>query len=234
MSLDLQRQFSSLSTPLIADACIKLALGLRMAPANLVPIPAHAKIAGRALPAQHTGSVDVFLEAYEFARPGDVLVVDNGGRLDEACAGDLTILEARGAGLAGVVVWGLIRDTPELRQIGFPIFAYGTLPAGPRRLDPLPPDRLVSCQFGDCRVSRDDSVFADSDGAVFVGLGDVDRVFEAAHEIAKKERLQADAIRSGKSLRSQLRFQEYLAKRKDDPTYSLRKHLRVIGGAIEE
>jgi regulator of RNase E activity RraA len=36
-------------------------------------------------PAQHVGSVDIFLEALEGAAPGEVLVVDNGGRLDEAC-----------------------------------------------------------------------------------------------------------------------------------------------------
>jgi regulator of RNase E activity RraA len=36
-------------------------------------------------PAQHAGSVDVFLEAFGTAAPGDVLVVDNGGRLDESC-----------------------------------------------------------------------------------------------------------------------------------------------------
>jgi regulator of RNase E activity RraA len=40
-----------------------------------------------------------------------VLVVDNGGRLDEACAGDLVALEAQAAGLEGLVIWGLHRDT---------------------------------------------------------------------------------------------------------------------------
>src|SRR2546430_7564560 len=30
------------------------------------------------------GSVDIFLEALEKAAPGDVLVVDNGGRVDES------------------------------------------------------------------------------------------------------------------------------------------------------
>ena len=59
------------------------------------------------LPARHAGSVDVFLEAFDRAAPGDVLVADNGGRLDEACIGDLIALEAQTAGLAGMVVWGL-------------------------------------------------------------------------------------------------------------------------------
>jgi 4-hydroxy-4-methyl-2-oxoglutarate aldolase len=38
---------------------------------------------------QHVGSVHIFLEALADASPGDVLVVDNAGRLDEACVGDL-------------------------------------------------------------------------------------------------------------------------------------------------
>jgi DNA-binding beta-propeller fold protein YncE len=36
------------------------------------------------------------------AAPGDVLVVDNGGRLDEACVGDLVALEAQAAGVEGM------------------------------------------------------------------------------------------------------------------------------------
>jgi hypothetical protein len=35
-------------------------------------------------------------------------------------------------------------------------------------------------------------------------------------------------------LREQLQFEEYLAKRAADNTYTFRQHLRSIGGAIEE
>jgi hypothetical protein len=38
------------------------------------------------LPVRHYGSVDVFLEAFGRAQAGDVPVIDNGGRSDEACA----------------------------------------------------------------------------------------------------------------------------------------------------
>jgi len=45
-------------------------------------------IAGRVLPVRHYGSVDVFLEAMGMAQPGDILVIDKGGRMDEGCIGD--------------------------------------------------------------------------------------------------------------------------------------------------
>lgn len=58
-----------------------------------------SRLAGRVCPARHAGSVDAFLEAFQTAAPGDVLVADNGGRLEEACVGDLVALEAQAAGL---------------------------------------------------------------------------------------------------------------------------------------
>src|SRR4029079_13044756 len=140
--------FSELSTPLIADGCLRRGVSLRLAPPGITAVAAGAKIAGRALPARHYGSVDVFLEAFGAADPGDVLVVDNGGRTDEACVGDLTVLEAQAAGVAGLVVVGLHRDAPELVEIAVPVFSYGTTPIGPLRLDPQEPDALESARVG--------------------------------------------------------------------------------------
>ena len=95
--------FSELSTPLISDACLRLNLPIRFAPVGIGPLHENNHIAGRVLPARHYGSVDVFLEAMGSAQPGDVLVIDNQGRMDEGCIGDLTALEAQACGLAGIV-----------------------------------------------------------------------------------------------------------------------------------
>ena len=191
--------FADLPTPLVADACVRCGVPLRAADSGIRAVVAGQRIAGRVLPVRHYGSVDVFLEAFGRAEAGDVLVIDNGGRLDEACVGDLAVLEARAAGVAGLVVWGLHRDTPELAAIGLPVFSYGSYPAGPVRLDEREPEALVT-----------------------------------AHQIWQTERDQARWIREGQTLRQQTAFDDYLARRATDPSYTFRQHLRRIGGAIEE
>jgi len=231
---ELARAFRDLSTPLIADACVRLGLGLRIAPPGLSSVIPGCRAAGRVVPARHYGSVDVFLEAMENARRGDVLVIDNGGRRDEGCVGDLTALEARASGLAGIVVWGCHRDTAELVSIGFPVFTLGTCPAGPVRLDPRQEAALKSARVGSLEAGGDDVVLADDDGVVFVAGGRAADVSNTAREIRETERRQATDIARGKTLREQLRFREFLAKRENDPSYTFRKHLRGLGGAIEE
>lgn len=230
----LSRDFAQLSTPLIADAALRLNISFRISPPGIRPIMPNQRLIGPALPARHSGSVDVFLEAMQGAQRGDVLVIDNGGRLDEACIGDLTALEAEHCGLAGIIVWGAHRDTPELRQIGLPIFSYGSCPAGPLRLDPRDSLALRSACFGDFVVGPRDMVFGDDDGCLFVPVQHVDDLFSVAREIWQRERRQAQEIKNGRSLREQLNFAQYLEKRAANPSYTFRDHLRKISGAIEE
>jgi len=230
----LSRTFAELSTPLVADAAVRLKIPFRISPPGIRSVMPNQYLAGHALPVRHFGSVDVFLEAMQNAEVGDVLVIDNDGRLDEGCIGDLTALEAEHCGLAGIVVWGAHRDTPELRQIPLPIFSYGTCPSGPQRLDARDSSALRSARFDKFLVEPTDVVFADDDGCLFVVSERVDELLGVAGEIRQRERRQADAIKGGQSLREQLNFAEYLKKRAADPGYTFREHLRKISGAIEE
>lgn len=231
---ELLEQFEGLSTPLIADACLRLKVPLRLAPPGVKTWLENPHIAGNALPARHYGSVDIFLEALSLANPGDVLVVDNQGRLAEACIGDLIALEARSQGLAAIFVWGAHRDTDELLQIGLPIFSYAAFPAGPRRLDLREPEALISARIGDFWVTQADVFLGDSDGVIFVSGAQVEDVLQEALSIWKKERQQAQAVRTGTTLREQLHFEQYLQRRGVEPGYSFRQHLRNLGRAIEE
>jgi regulator of RNase E activity RraA len=185
-------------------------------------------------PARHAGSVDVFLEAFETATAGDVLVVDNAGRLDEACVGDLVALEAQGAGLSGIVIWGLHRDTADIRAIGLPVFSLGAIPTGPLSVDARPPHALESAAVGDWTVTREDLCFGDEDGVLFIPAALAGEVLTLAETIRDTERHQAERIRAGVSLRRQVHFSGYLAERERTPSLSFRDHLRSVGGAIEE
>lgn len=231
---DLSKQFAELSTPLIADACVRQHCAVRIASPGIRPLLPGTMLAGRVLPARHYGSVDVFLEAMNRAKPGDVLVVDNGERPDEGCVGDLIALEAVASSLAGMVLWGFHRDTAELIRIGLPLFSYGVCPAGPLRVDQPEPDALSRARFGEFFVTGQDVVFADDDGAIFVSLQDAAEILATALELRDIERRQADLLHGGTTLRQQLSFDEYLRKRAADPSVTFRDHLRQIGGAIEE
>lgn len=228
---DLQKRFASLTTAHVADACLRAGLPVRTV--SLRPVTP-GKVAGRVLPARHVGSVDIFLEAFESADDGDVLVVDNGGRRDEACVGDLVALEAQAAGIAGLVVWGLHRDTVDIQATGMPVFSLGAMPTGPLRLDPLPDDALRAATVGEFTVTRADVVLGDEDGVVFIPADRADELLDLADSIHATERRQAELIHAGTSLREQVRFDVYLAERKKRPSLTFREHLRGVGGAIEE
>lgn len=232
-AVELQRTYLDLTTPHVADACMRLGIPVRCAPAGMRPLWEGLHLVGRARPARHAGSVDVFLEAVEKAEPGDVLVVDNGGRRDEACVGDLVTLEVSRAGLAGIIIWGLHRDTAELRTIRLPVFSEGVLPVGPQRLDAQDVEALVSARVGDHIVTDDDVVLGDDDGVLFLPRARAADIAESARGIRDTERLQAARMAKGTTFRSQARFADFLATRESDGT-TFREHLRSIGGAIEE
>jgi regulator of RNase E activity RraA len=229
---ELRRRFATLTTAHLADACMRARVPLRCA--SLRAVLPGSRMAGGVAPARHVGSVDIYLEVLERTGPGHVLVVDNDGRLDEACVGDLVALEAQAAGLEGIVIWGLHRDTADLMAIGLPVFSLGPIPAGPQRLDARPLDALDCAAVDACQVSGADLVLGDEDGVLFVEAARADELFTIAEAIRDTERHQAEQIRAGVSLRSQLRFDRYLARRQQEPALTFRDHLRAIGGAIEE
>jgi regulator of RNase E activity RraA len=234
MNADDAARLVSLTTAHLADACIRIDVPVRCAPAGTRALAAGTRIAGRVLPARHAGSVDVFLEAFEHAREGDVLVVDNGGRTDHACVGDLVAAEARAAGVAGLLVWGLHRDTADILAIGLPVFSLGTIPTGPLELEPRDSQALTSARVGEHTVSTGDVVVADDDGAIFLPDDRVAEILDVAEGIRDAERRQAARIPGGETLRQQVEFTSFLENRKRNASLTFREHLRTVGGAIEE
>jgi len=96
---ELRDRFSTLTTPVWSPTPV-LRLGLRHAPPTARDAPSglwQTDRWPRPSPVRHLGSVDAFLSTLEGANTGDVLTIDNEGRRDEACIGDLIALEAAAA-----------------------------------------------------------------------------------------------------------------------------------------
>ena len=230
---ELTARFATLTTAHLADGCLRAGVEVRCAPAGTHAVVAGWRLIGRVLPTRHVGSVDVFLEAIGLATPGDVLVVDNAGRLDESCVGDLVTLEAREAGLGGIVMWGLNRDSVDIARIGLPVFSLGSIPTGPLFAAERAPEALSSASVGDWTVSNADIVAADEDGVLFFAADRADEIVANAETIRDTERRQAERIAAGDSLRGQVRFDAFLAARALNPALTFREHLRAVGGEIE-
>lgn len=226
-------RFANLTTAHLTDACARAGVPVRCAPSTLQAVVPGMRAFGRALPARHVGSVDVFLEAINAAKPGDVLVADNAGRLDHACIGDLLALEARAGALSGIVIWGLHRDSVELADIGIPVFSLGSTPTGPLGAGARPGDALESATVGEWTITAADVVAADEDGVMFLPDDRVDELLAIAEGIRDTERAQADRIRAGHSLREQVQFDRFLEARESNPALTFREHLRAVGGEIE-
>ena len=78
--------------------------------------------------------------------------------------------------MAALVVWGLHRDTPEMVEIGLPVFSYGSYAPGPNRLEDREPEALTTARFGSRLVSREEVVLGDDDGVLFIAERRVDEV----------------------------------------------------------
>lgn len=118
--------------------------------------------------------------AMTLAKPGDVLVID--GKGDQTCAlmGAIMINGCKQLGLAGVVIDGAVRDSTELRALGFPVFCVGTNPNGPTKAVSGRINHPISA--GGVTVHAGDLVVGDADGVVVIARETAAGLFERAEK----------------------------------------------------
>lgn len=130
--------------------------------------------------------------------PGWVLVCDAHGYEDQAIWGGLMTRSAHDKGLAGLVIDGAVRDSAEIVEMGFNVFARAVVPCGPHKGFGGVIDAPVAC--GGVVVRPGDLVIGDADGVTVVPFEKVDETLEKAEAILAKEARALASLAEGGSL----------------------------------
>lgn len=184
---DLLARFSGVATAHLSDNMGRL-IG---AGPQLRPMHQGGHMAGTALTVKvRPGDNLMVHKAIDTAEPGDVIVVDAGGDTTQAIIGELMMRRAQQRGVAGLVIFGAIRDLGTIRADRFPVYAAGVTHRGPYKDGPG--EINVPVVIGSMVVQPGDVVVGDEDGVVAVPLQQARSLLElAAQHKAREDVLMA-------------------------------------------
>jgi regulator of RNase E activity RraA len=168
---------------------------------GLHPYHRPAPLAGTAVTVRTRGGDNVtMLRAFEFCRPGDVMVIDAGGDVTNAVIGGILSFYASTIGVKGVVIDGAIRDVAEIRERDFPVYARGVNHRGPYKDGPG--EINVPVSIGGMVVNPGDIVVGDQDGLLAFAQTEAVVLIERAKAQMLKEAQTMQAMREGRWDRS--------------------------------
>jgi RraA family protein len=159
--------------------------------------PGKQTMAGTAVTARSRGGDNLtYLRALEFCRPGDVLVIDAGGDLNNAVVGGILSFYAAHVGVAGVVIDGAVRDVAEIRERDFPVYARGVTHRGPYKDGPG--EINVPISVGGMVVNPGDVVVGDQDGLLAIPQQGIEELIEKALAHLQAEAKTIRAMKEGR------------------------------------
>lgn len=193
--------YEGLETPNVSDALDRLGLEgqcLGIAPLGFYDRPVvgpafTVKCGPVGLP---PGGMSSYLDQVS---PGEIVVIDNAGRLDCSTWGDLITQYALVHGFAATVIDGVCRDVGKALAEGYPIFSRGRyMRTGKGRVEVQAFQVPVS--ISGVRVTPGDLIVADINGSVVVPREHARNVARVAHEIAGVEAKMRSLVAAGKTL----------------------------------
>ena len=145
----------------------------------------------------HPGDNIMIHAAVEVCRPGDVLVVTTTAPSTHGMFGDLLASSLIAHGVRGLVIDAGVRDTADLRAMGFPVWTRHVSCQGAVKATPGSVNVPVS--IGGVQIDPGDVVCADDDGVVTVGRTEAEWALEQSHarlakEAATRARLEAGEL----------------------------------------
>jgi RraA family protein len=169
--------------------------------AKLRPMHAAGVLAGPALTVKTRPGDNLMVhKALDIADPGDVIVVDGGGDLTNSLIGEMMTAHAQYRGIAGIVIFGAIRDYDTIHTGTFPVFAAGVTHRGPYKDGPG--EINVPIAIDGMVIEPGDLIVGDGDGLLCVPFAHTADVYKAAHAKREAEIKQLAAIKQGKSDRA--------------------------------
>jgi 4-hydroxy-4-methyl-2-oxoglutarate aldolase len=196
-------RLAKLDTCAVSDALDRL--GLPGAVLGIGPLWTCPRVVGRCVTVKikpaglEKSKQHLCTSAIAAASPADVIVVDNGGRIDVAAWGGLLSLAAQVKQVRGVIVDGACRDIDESRELGFPVYGRAAVQVTARgRI--MQQSFNEEIQFAGAQVHPGDLVIADASGVVFIPRAREADVIAQGEALAGREAAMADAIRQGRSV----------------------------------
>lgn len=163
---------------------------------HITPIQQDARIAGSAITVLgHPGDNIMIHAAVETCRPGDVLVVVNTAPSTHGMFGDLLATSLIARGVRGLVIDAGVRDTMDLRAMGFPVWSQHVSCQG--TVKNTPGSVNVPVVLGGVTVQPGDVVCADDDGVVVVERSEAAWALEQSQERLGKEAAMRTRLESG-------------------------------------
>jgi 4-hydroxy-4-methyl-2-oxoglutarate aldolase len=178
----------ALPTATISDALDRLAIVGQCL--GIAPLDPKFRLCGRAFTLRYrpTGLVDRgnVGDYIDDVAPGDIVVLDNAGRLDATVWGDILTAVSHRRGIGGTVIHGVCRDVSRALDLGYPIFSRGRyMRTGKDRVEVESMGQPIS--LGEIQVRPGDILVGDADGIVVVPRVREVEVYETARDIEEAE-----------------------------------------------
>ncbi|MDE0319554.1 MAG: 4-carboxy-4-hydroxy-2-oxoadipate aldolase/oxaloacetate decarboxylase, partial [Acidimicrobiaceae bacterium] len=165
---------------------------------DLRPIQQGTKVAGSAVTVlSHPGDNIMIHAAVEICQPGDLLVVTNTAPSTHGMFGDLLASSLMARGVVGLVMDAGVRDTLDLRAMGFAVWSRHVSCEG--TVKNTPGSVNVPISINGVIIEPGDVICADDDGVVAVPRSEADWALEQSNarlenETVSRARLQAGEL----------------------------------------